>query len=66
MEKTIHIGGMHCPSCEKLLKMAIEEVPGAKVKHIAHAAGEARIEIKDEKSMANIRKAIESEGYKLL
>ncbi|VVC01131.1 Heavy-metal-associated domain protein [uncultured archaeon] len=66
METTLHISGMHCTSCEKLIRMALEEVPGVKVKAISYAKGEVRFEMKDEKGMSEIRKAIEAEGYKLL
>ena len=63
MEKTIRIGKMHCASCEKLLKMAIEEVPGVSVKAISHAKGEAKIEMADAGSWTAVKKAIEAEGY---
>ena len=66
MEKTMRIGGMHCESCEKLLKMAMEEVKGVSVKRISYAKGEAALEIKDEKSWPAVKKAIESEGYHVL
>ena len=63
MEKTIRIGKMHCASCEKLLKMAIEDVPGVSVKSISHTKGEAKLEMKDAGAMAAVKKVIEMEGY---
>jgi len=65
MEKTIHIDGMHCASCEKLLRMALEEISGVQVKSISHASGEAKIEMKDDNALAAIKKAVEAEGYKI-
>ena len=66
METNIKISGMHCASCEKLLKMAIEGVPGVQVKSISHATGSARIAMPGEKEIAAVKKAIEEEGYKVL
>jgi Cu+-exporting ATPase len=66
METNIKISGMHCASCEKLLKMAIEGVPGVQVKSISHASGSARIAMPSEKEMTAVKKAVEDEGYKVL
>ena len=66
METTIHINGMHCASCEKLLKMAIEGVPGVQVKSISHASGEARLAMPGSNELPAVRKAVEAEGYKVL
>ncbi|VVB56613.1 Heavy-metal-associated domain protein [uncultured archaeon] len=63
MEKTIRIGKMHCESCEKLLKMAMEDVPGVQVKSISHQKGEAVVQMKDALSWPAVKKAIEAEGY---
>jgi copper chaperone CopZ len=65
MEKTIRIRGMHCASCEKLLKMALEEVEGVKVKTISHSSGEAKVEMKDAGALAAVKKAVEAEGYQV-
>jgi len=65
MEKKLKISGMHCMSCEKLVRMAVEESPGVMVVSISHKTGDAVISINDEKNFASVKKAIEAEGYKV-
>jgi copper chaperone CopZ len=62
MKKTIKVKGMHCGSCEVLLKEAIEE-NGIHVHSASTPKGEVVVELKDEKEMAAVKKAIEKEGY---
>ncbi len=63
MQKTLKIKGMHCSSCEMLLKDVIEEL-GAHVKKIDHKTGEASIEYDEKKIPLEIIKgAIKKEGY---
>lgn len=64
MKKTLKIKGMHCSSCEILLKEAIEEA-GTKVVSANHAKGEVVVELKKETEMPAVKKAIEKEGYTL-
>ena len=64
MKKTLKITGMHCNSCEILLKEAIEET-GTKVLSTNHQKGEIEIELTDEKKMGAIKAAVETEGYSL-
>ncbi len=65
MEKTMHIDGMHCASCENLIKMAAEDVPGAQVLAISHKSGEAKVSVPDQKTYEALIKAIKAEGYKV-
>jgi copper chaperone CopZ len=62
MKKTLKIKDMHCSSCEILLKEAIEET-GTKVVSTNHTKGEIVVDMKDEKEMVPVKKAIEKEGY---
>ena len=65
MKKILKIKGMHCNSCEILLKEAIEET-GTKVLSTNHQKGEISVELADEKKMNAIKTAIEKEGYSLV
>ncbi|MEK6902567.1 MAG: heavy-metal-associated domain-containing protein [archaeon] len=64
MKKTLKINGMHCNSCEILLKEAIEE-NGTKVISADHRKGEIIVDMKSENELIAIRKAVEKEGYSL-
>lgn len=64
MKKTIKTKGMHCSSCEILLREAIEEV-GIKVISANHAKNEIVVDVKDENALPTVKKAIEKEGYKV-
>ncbi len=64
MKKILKIKGMHCSSCEILLKEAIAET-GTKVLSANHQKGEISIELMDEKEMGAIKLAVEKEGYSL-
>mgnify|MGYP001591335055 CR=1 FL=1 len=62
MRKTIKVKGMHCSSCEILLKETIEE-EGINVVSANHKKGEIVVDVKDEKEMAKIKQAVKKEGY---
>ncbi len=65
MKKTLKIKGMHCPSCEILLKEAIEEA-GTKVVSANHTKGEIVVDLKKDVEMTAVKKAIEIEGYTMV
>lgn len=62
MKKTIKIKGMHCNSCEILLKEAIEE-NGTSVISTNYQKGEIVVDMKNENELSAIKKAVEKEGY---
>lgn len=64
MKKSVKVKGMHCSSCEILLREAIEEA-GTKVVSANFSKGEIVVDMKDEKELSNVKKAIEKEGYKM-
>lgn len=66
IQKTIYIQGMHCASCEMLIKLSSEAIKGVKVRNISSSRGEMDIEMPDDQTIAQIRKAIEEAGYKML
>ncbi len=55
---------MHCPSCEILLREAIEEKE-IKVLSADFKTNRIEIEAKDEKQIEQAKKAIQGEGYAL-
>ncbi len=66
MEKTIKVGGMHCNGCEFVLKDTIEGISGIKEVRADHKKGTVTIKYESEKNVAETKKAIESEGYKVI
>ncbi|MBI2672581.1 heavy-metal-associated domain-containing protein [Candidatus Woesearchaeota archaeon] len=65
MEKKIIVKGMHCKSCEILIKDELEEA-GIKAR-VDYKKGEVTIENFDSKTdLANIHKIIEKNGYKVM
>ena len=65
METTLKVSGMHCASCEKIISMSAEDVPGVKVLFSDHKTGAVRVYARDEKALIDIKKAIRLEGYKV-
>ncbi len=63
MEVRIKVKGMHCKSCEVLLKDVLEEIPGTNVKSANFQKGEIVAEFKDEADVAEAKKRIAAEGY---
>ncbi len=66
MKKTIKVGGMHCKSCGMLLADVAGEVKGVKSASADFRKGEVIVEVEDEAALAQVRAAIEKEGYKVL
>ncbi len=65
MEATLKVSGMHCASCEKVISMALEDVPGAKVISANSKTGVVKVSAADDKTLAAVKKAIAAEGYKV-
>lgn len=65
MEKTFKVTGMHCASCEMLVKEDLEDI-GVKVKDISHKKGILIVEYDEKKvNESKIKTTIEGEGYKV-
>jgi copper chaperone CopZ len=62
MKHVIHTKGMHCGSCEILLREALEE-KGFKVLRTQFAKNEIEVDLKNESQLKEIKKIIEGEGY---
>lgn len=66
MKKTnLTITGMHCSSCEILIKEALTDAGAAKAE-VSHKDGKLTVEYDESKlDQAKIKKIIENEGYKV-
>ncbi len=65
MKKDLVVGGMHCASCEVLLKDVISEIPGAKVDKIDFKSGKISLDYDSDATLNKIARAIAAEGYKV-
>ncbi len=63
MEKTYHVSGMHCASCETLINEEVKEIPG--VTHVATSAhdGICRVSMDESVSDDAVIAAIKTAGY---
>ena len=66
MEKTIIIEGMMCGHCEAHAKKALEAIDGVEEAIASHTAGNAVVTLSKEVSDAELRSAVEGEGYKVI
>ena len=63
---TLKIEGMHCKSCEMLINDVVSEIEGVKKTEASLKNNSAKVEFDESKAdLSKIRKAIESEGYKI-
>lgn len=62
MNQTIKVQGMHCKSCEMLIKDRIESLPNCKVTSISHNKGVCCVSC-DITQLAEINQIIANEGY---
>jgi copper chaperone len=61
----IAVKGMHCPSCETLITDVLTEMPGVKKAVVSLKAASATVDFDPQAvSEAQLRSAIEAEGYK--
>ena len=68
MKAQLKIHGMHCASCEVLLKDSLGELPGVNTNtlKISAAKGEASIEFDEKQTKLDaIKEIIRKEGYKV-
>ncbi|MFH0714886.1 MAG: heavy metal-associated domain-containing protein [Candidatus Diapherotrites archaeon] len=64
MKKALKVKGMHCKSCEALLKEVVEET-GAKNVSASTSKGEIVAEFADDAQLLAAKKAIQGEGYQV-
>lgn len=64
MKKTLNVKGMHCKSCEMLIKDSLSEVDGVNNVKVSLTDNTVTVDYDDKKVKdAMIKKAIETEGY---
>lgn len=66
INKIFHTTGMHCKSCEIMLRDAIESIEGCRVTNVSSKTGNISVEYGDAQLEWDIRSAIRSGGYHLL
>ncbi len=67
MKKIFDVKGMHCKSCEMLIKDSLEEASGVKGADVSHIKGTVKVDFDDSKiSEDKIRQIIKENGYEVL
>lgn len=66
MEKTIKISGMSCEHCEKRVQNALELLGGVEIIEISAIEDQAKLKISDNRTIEEVRDAIEEAGYDVL
>jgi len=62
----LNVNGMHCPSCEILIKDSLEETNGIKNADISNEKGTAEVTFDEAKvNQDKIIEIIKNEGYKV-
>lgn len=64
MKKTLYINGMHCKSCELLIKNRLNDLPWCAVKSISHKTGSCEIDY-NQNDLSGIESVINTAGYTL-
>ena len=58
--------GMHCPSCEILVKDSLEESEGVNKADVNHKSGEVKVNFNESKiKESKIKEIINKEGYEV-
>ena len=63
-EVTVLVDGMMCGHCEAAVKSALEKLPFVSSAEADHTSGSVRVTLSGELSQKDVRKAVESRGYK--
>jgi copper chaperone CopZ len=67
MKKVFNVKGMHCKSCEILIKEGVSEIEGVTKVDVSLLRNTVSVDYDDAKTKELvIRKAIEKEGYKIV
>ena len=63
---TFKIKGMHCPSCEMLIKDSLETEEGVEKVEVSNEKGYAKVSFNEDKtSKSKLKFLIEEEGYEV-
>lgn len=63
MKKTIYIKGMHCASCEMIIKDRVEDIKWVQVQKISAKNGKLDVEVNNENLLKKINEEIKKAGY---
>jgi len=63
MKTTINITGMHCNSCEMLIKEALEDTDGVQEASVSETEGKAIISHDNSITRQQLKKVITEEGF---
>ena len=67
MKQTLKVEGIHCTSCEAILKDSFGELPGINTVKISAANGQVAIDFDEKKvTLATIKNVILKEGYRVV
>ncbi|MBI5065170.1 heavy-metal-associated domain-containing protein [Candidatus Woesearchaeota archaeon] len=67
MKTNLKVHGMHCSSCEVLVKEALTELNGVSNVKVSAAKGEVVVDFDEKKtSLDEVKNAIKKEGYKVI
>jgi copper chaperone CopZ len=67
IKKTFKVKGMHCSSCEMLIKDSLEETKGVNAAEASHKKASVSVDYDEAKiSEKMIKSIIKSEGYEVL
>lgn len=62
-KQELKIEGMHCVSCERAVKGALEKVPGVRRAEVSFAATSAKVECEDDVNDQSLIHAVHKSGY---
>ncbi len=65
-KKSFPIVGMHCASCAKLIERSLSKVPGVTTSAVNYGSESAVVETSGDVSDNELKKAVESAGYKAI
>lgn len=60
METKLKISGMHCASCEMLIKDSLEDIG---IEDVSFQKNEMKVSYKDDSELERIKETIKKEGY---
>ena len=63
--KTITVSGMHCPSCEVLMREDLGDIDGVKSVEADHKAGIAKIGYEGSLNMDEVKRVVKELGFEV-
>lgn len=65
-QTTLTVEGMHCPSCEMRVKIALEDLPGVQEATASHENNSVEIVFDESADQSQFAPAIEAEGFQVI